>query len=310
LRPRIVAVVGPTAVGKTDLGIDLARRFGGEIISADSMQVYRGMDIGTAKPEPAELKEAPHHLIDVASPDEEFSAGRFKRLAREAVRDIRGRGALPLVVGGTALYVRVLLYDYPLAEVPRDERLRSRLQERAREEGRHSLHGDLQRTDPDSARRIHPNDLKRVIRALEVYRITGRTMTRWRRETPRESVYDVLKLGVWIPREELYRRIDRRVDVMVDRGLIEEVRGLLQRFGDLSPTARQALGYREVIQYLRGEIDRAVCIEQIKKNTRNFAKSQLTWFRKDEDIFWIDPRCGGKKTARVRVRRWLHTSSE
>lgn len=302
---RIVVVVGPTAAGKTELGIHLARHFSGEIVSADSMQVYRGMDIGTAKPGPREMQLAPHHLVDVASPDEEFSAGRFKKLARRAVRDITARKKLPLVVGGTALYVRVLLYDYPLAEVRRDDRLREGLYRRAEEEGREALHAQLAEKDPDSADRIHPNDLKRVVRALEVLRLTGRTMTAWRRETPRESVYDALKLGVHLPREELYRRIDRRVDQMVEEGLIEEVRDLLSHWGELGPTARQALGYAEVLAYLRGEIDGETCVWQIKKNTRNFAKRQLTWFRKDEEIRWVAAGQQGKDAACQQVRRWL-----
>ncbi|MFO8059799.1 MAG: tRNA (adenosine(37)-N6)-dimethylallyltransferase MiaA [Bacillota bacterium] len=305
-RQRLLVIVGPTAVGKSDLAMRLARRFRGEVVSADSMQVYLGMDIGTAKIAPGEMRGVPHHMIDILPPTERFSAGRFKALARPVIDDIAGRGLLPLLVGGTALYVRALLYDYPLARVDRDPELRSLLRNRAGREGPESLHSELARIDPDSARRIHPNDVRRVIRAIEVWHRTGRTMTEWRGDTPAEPAYNALKIGLCVGRDLLYRRIDRRVDEMIARGLVEEVRGLLNEYGQLSFTAAQALGYREVIEYLRGGIDLGDCILRIKKNTRNFAKRQLTWFRADGDIEWIDAASDGVfQQASRRVSDWL-----
>ncbi len=287
-RPRLIIVMGPTAVGKTELGIELAERFCGEIVSADSMQVYRDLDIGTAKPSPEQLQRIPHHLIDVVEPTERFSAGRFKKMAREAVQDIRSRGLLPVIVGGTTMYIRSLLFDYPLAEVPRDSKLRTRLRRQAAQQGRKALHEQLACVDPDSARRIHPNDLKRVVRALEVYELTGETMTTWRKRTPDSPVYDACKIGLWLQRDRLYERIEQRVDRMLSGGLIREVRDVLQKYGDLGPTASQAVGYKETVKYLQGDIDWEECRELISKNTRNLAKRQLVWLRRDDDISWID----------------------
>ncbi len=305
-KTRVLTIVGPTAVGKSGLAVELARRFRGEIISADSMQVYRGMDVGTAKMTREEMAGVPHHMMDILPPTERFSAGRFKTLARSIIADITGRGMLPLVVGGTALYVRALLYDYPLAQVARDPRLRGQLQRKAEREGPRSLHAILEEHDADSARRIHPNDLKRVIRAIEVHCKTGRTMTEWRRETPDEPAYDALKIGLCARRDVLYERINRRVDEMISRGLVAEVRHLMETFGALSSTAGQALGYREVIAYLEGEVDLDGCICKIKTHTRNFAKRQLTWFRADEDIQWVDATSGkALEEASARVASWM-----
>ncbi len=305
-RQRIVVILGPTAVGKTGLGVDLARRFGGEIVSADSMQVYCGMDVGTATPTPGEMGGVSHHLINIIPPTEPFSAGRFKELAREALAQISSRGCLPIVVGGTALYVRVLLYDFPLAELPADHELRKRLKRVVENRGSRVLHRQLEDVDPGSAERIHPNDVKRIIRALEVFAKTETTMTEWRRRTSREPVYDALKIGLRMDRGVLYDRIDRRVDMMVEHGLIEEVRSLLDSHGSLSPTAARALGYRETVAYLRGEVQLDQCIESIKRNTRRFAKRQLTWFRKDPDIRWIDAvRDTPEQRAAELVEAWM-----
>lgn len=305
-KTRVLVIVGPTAVGKSGLAVELAHRFRGEIISADSMQVYRGMDIGTAKMTREEMAGVPHHMMDILPPTERFSAGRFKTLARSIIGDITSRGMLPLVVGGTALYVRALLYDYPLAQVARDPKLRRQLQRKAEREGSQSLHGVLEKLDADSAQRIHPNDLKRVIRAIEVHCKTGRTMTEWRRATPKEPAYDALKIGLCTRRAVLYERINRRVDEMMDRGLVTEVRNLLEEFGALSSTAGEALGYREVIEYLGGQVDLDGCICKIKRNTRNFAKRQLTWFRADEDIQWVDATSKeALEEALVRVANWM-----
>ncbi|MFO7942517.1 MAG: tRNA (adenosine(37)-N6)-dimethylallyltransferase MiaA [Bacillota bacterium] len=308
-KPPIVSIVGPTGVGKTGLSLRLAREFCGEIVSADSMAVYRGMDIGTDKPTPEKRREIPHHLIDIVDPDEEFSAGEFKALAKRALEDIWSREKLPFLVGGTALYVRTLLYDYPLASVGADERMRRRLYEKETSGERGTLHRMLREIDPESANRLHPNDLRRIVRAIEVYHLTGTTMTTWRERTPKEPVYPVLLLGLWLPREELYRRIEERVDEMFREGLVEEVRGILRRFPNLGPTASQALGYREVAAYLDGELSMEECVELTKKNTRHFAKRQLMWFRKEPKISWIR---ADRETSKARnlVGKWLKGRGE
>ncbi len=304
---RVLVILGPTAVGKSELAVRLGHRYRGEIISADSMQIYRGMDIGTAKMTREEMDGVPHHMIDILPPTEGFSAGRFKALARSIIEDITGRRRLPIVVGGTALYVRALLYDYPLARAPRDPQLRKELGRQAAREGPQSLHAELEDIDPESARRIHPNDVRRVIRAIEVRRRTGRTMTEWRRATPTEPVYNALKIGLCTRRDLLYERIEERVDDMIARGLVAEVRQILDEFGDLSSTAAQALGYREVMEYLEGEVSPDECVFRIKRNTRNFAKRQLTWFRSDEDIEWVDASSerAFEEASRM-VSDWLH----
>ncbi len=303
-RECLVAVVGPTGVGKTRLGVELAESFHGEIISADSMAVYRGMDIGTDKPGLDARSRVRHHLLDIVDPDREFSVGEFKSLARRAIAQIGDRGHLPILVGGTALYIRTLLYDYPLASVGSRPALRKALENEERRCGRGTLHRRLAVIDPESAERLHPNDLRRIIRALEVHRITGTTMTQWRNQTPSKPVYPCLLIGLWLPREDIYRRIDARVDRMFTDGLVEEVRELLQFYPRLSATASQALGYREVLSYLGGSIDFEECLRLVKRNTRHFAKRQLSWFRREPGIHWI---CGESPTrsARELVIDWL-----
>ncbi len=290
-KPKIIAIVGPTAVGKTGVSIPLARRLSAEIISCDSMQVYKGMDIGTAKASPEKRLQVPHHLIDVVDPDQNFSVALFKEKAEEAIEEIRGRQNLPMLVGGTGLYLRAVLQDYPILNVPPDWDFRDDMRRRAEREGRHILHEELQEIDPEAADRIHPNDLKRVIRALEVYEQTGKTITTVQRETPDESPFDYLKVGLRMDRDVLYERINRRVDRMLEEGLVEETEKLRKEY-DLADTAKQALGYEEIISYLEGECCLKEAVRLIKRNTRHFAKRQLTWFTRDEEIHWFerDPR--------------------
>ena len=303
-RQSLVAVIGPTGVGKTRLGLELAETFRGEIVSADSMAVYRGMDIGTDKPGPEARSRVRHHLLDIVDPHCEFNVGEFKSLARCAIIQITARDHLPILVGGTALYIRTLLYDYPLASVGSEPEIRKALEDEERRCGRGTLHRRLAEIDPESAERLHPNDLRRIIRALEVQQITGTPMTRWREQTPTQPVYRCLLVGLWLPREEIYRRIDARVDRMFADGLVEEVRGLLRDYPRLSATASQALGYREVLSYLRGQMDLQECLRLVKRNTRHFAKRQLSWFRREPGVQWIRADAP-TSTARGLVANWL-----
>ncbi len=285
---KIVVITGPTAVGKTDLAIYLARQLKGEIISADSMQIYRGMDIGTAKPTPVERKKAPHHLIDFIDPRETYSAGDFQRDARERIEKISSKKNLPLVVGGTGLYIQALLYGLPAGFDKKDPNLRHELREIAAKEGREFLHKKLRQCDPELASRIHPNDIQRVIRGLEVFKLTGRPLSELQKENQSgELPYRVGGYVLNRPREELYQRIDWRVEKMIEEGLEEEVRGLVNKGCNLGHTAMQGLGYRELYLYLQGELNRDEAVQLIKRNTRRYAKRQLTWFKNKFDFSWI-----------------------
>jgi tRNA dimethylallyltransferase len=285
----VIAIVGPTATGKTETAIHLARAIDGEIISADSMAVYRGMDIGTAKPSAKDREAVPFYLLDVADPDEPFSVARFKTLAEEALAAISGRGHQPLLVGGTGLYVRVLLDDFGLTRTPADPALRARLNAQAQELGTPALHARLAAADPQAAARIHPNDRVRIVRALEVLELTGIPISVQQAEdAQRRKPRPCRKFGLTLPREALYRRIDRRVEAMIAAGLEEEVRRLLARGFSPVLSPLQSLGYRQMVAYLQGECDFQTAVETIKQDTRRFAKRQMTWFRADPEIVWID----------------------
>lgn len=284
-RARVLAVVGPTACGKTSLALALAERLECEIISADSMQVYRGLDIGTAKPSTAELARVPHHLIDVAEPDEDFSVARYQALGREAIARVAARGRLPVVVGGTALYVRALLRDYDFAAPGADPELRRVLAREAVDHGVARLRAELERVDARAAARIHPNDLRRTIRALEVWRLTGQPLSAtWRSG---RLLYHALLVGIDLDREVLYRRIDARVDHMVRRGLVDEVRALVARGFGPWLISGQALGYKEIVEHLAGRATLEDAVALIKQATRNYAKRQLTWFRREPGLVWL-----------------------
>lgn len=281
-----IFIVGPTGVGKTEAAILVAKKLNGEIISADSMQVYRGMDIGTAKPTREQLAEVPHHLIDVLELDETFSAARFKRLAEEKTVEIRGRGHVPLVVGGTGLYVKSLtegIFEGPSA----DWGLRKKLRERERELGPGHLYEELREVDPESAEKIKPNDMRRVVRALEIYHLTGRPISEHQKEWA-EKKCDVTMLGFDMERDRLYERINRRVDDMFRLGLVDETRRLMEQGIERNRTAMQAIGYKEIIGHIRGEYPIEKANELLKRNSRRYARRQLTWFRKDERIRWFD----------------------
>jgi len=278
----ILAVVGPTASGKTALSVALAERLDGEIVSCDSMQIYRGMDIGTAKPTEEEKRGIPHHLIDVVSPDEAFSCADYTAMAEEAVNDIVSRRKLPIFCGGTGLYLDSFVSGNKFVEIKTDENLRRELSEISGEE----LYRELCSVDPESAEAIHPNNKKRVARAVEIYRLTGTPKSEWdRRSRTEESRYAPKIIGLrYADREVLYKRIDLRVDIMVKAGLVEEVEALGLK---ADTTAAQAIGYKEITEYLNGSCSLDYAIDKIKQNTRNYAKRQLTWFGRNENIRWI-----------------------
>ena len=279
---------GPTAGGKTAVGIELARLIDGEIISMDSMAVYRGMDVGTAKPSPTEQAAVPHHLIDVVDPHDEFSVAQYLDQAATAVDSIIGRGQQPIFVGGTPLYLKSLLrgiFDGP----PADWQLRLQLEQEASHFGPERLHQQLVQIDPAAADRVHPRDTRRLIRAIEVHRVTGRPISHWQQQFERGRQASECRVFVlnW-PREQLYDRINRRVDQMFASGLVDEVQALPKRGRPLSRTAGQAVGYREVIEHLAGERDVPATIELVKTRTRQFAKRQLTWFRSLSECRFVD----------------------
>jgi tRNA dimethylallyltransferase len=286
-KEKLVVIVGPTAVGKTELSLELAEQFDGEIISGDSMQVYRGMDIGTAKATPEERARVPHHLIDIIDPDEEYSVALFQEAATRLITEINARGKLPFIVGGTGLYIESVTHRFQFAQAEQDPELRSRLQRLAETEGVEALHRRLAAIDPLTAERLHPNDVKRVIRALEIYELTGTKMSDFQHRAE-HSPYDLLMIGLTMDRQKLYERINQRVDKMLEAGLVEEVRRLLDQGYGSALTSMQGLGYKELIPYLYGEITLEKAVNDIKQRTRHFAKRQLSWFRRMSEVQWFD----------------------
>lgn len=287
-KPRVVAVGGPTASGKTALSVALARAFDGEIINADSMQIYKNLDVGTAKPSAEERQGIPHYLLDFLSPETPYSVADFTAAADPLIRDITARGRLPLVVGGTGLYITSLLSGMAFAPEKTDPAIRARLQARADTEGGAALYAELQRIDPNYAAQVHPNNLPRVIRALELFEATGRRMSDQRREArPAEAPYHALCLCLTCrDRAVLYSRIDRRVDEMVENGVLDEARQVYDH-RDAYRTAAQAIGYKEFFPYFEGTANLTECTERLKQATRNYAKRQLTWFRRQNDAVWL-----------------------
>ena len=290
---KIIILTGPTAVGKTQLSLELAGFVDGEIVSADSMQLYRGMDIGTAKITPEEMQGIPHHMIDVLEPDEDCNVYRFSRMAKEVMDDIYARGRIPVLVGGTGFYIQAILYDVDFKEEDDGGELRRALEEAARRDP-HGLWERLRDVDPASADIIHENNIKRVIRALEFHELTGKLISEHNAaERTKESQYDFILFVLTMDRALLYERINERVDQMISDGLVDEVRALRERgLCNRSSTSMQAIGYREVSSYLDGEIDLERAVYLIKQNTRHFAKRQLTWFKRERDTVWISKDIG------------------
>ncbi len=303
---KAVAVVGPTASGKSRLAVELALRLGGEVISADSMQIYRGMSVGTAKPTREEMRGVPHHLIDILDPAETFSVADFQQRAGACIREIASRGRLPVLAGGTGLYLRALLRNTQFAESRSDPGLREELYRLAEEQGPQALWETLRMADPQAAARIHPHNVVRVVRAIEIHRLTGKTMTEQNALSHREpSPYRACWVGLcFSDRAVLYERIGRRVDEMLENGLVEEARALLSH--PCAATAAQAIGYKELAPYLRGECTLEQAAEEIKRETRRYAKRQMTWFRREPEIHWLEADGpGGFPALAARAEEWV-----
>lgn len=286
-KENLVVIIGPTAVGKTKMSIEIAKKYNGEIISGDSMQVYKGMDIGTAKISHDEMEGIPHHLIDIKLPHESFSVAEFQKLVREKISDISARGKLPVIVGGTGLYIQSVLYDYHFSDAPSDDGFRKKMEQKAAEEGVQVVYDELVRVDPESAKTIHPNNLRRVIRALEVFRCSGKTIGSSQEKQSSEPLYQCALIGLTMDRDCLYERINKRVECMMEQGLLEEVNSLYQA-GLRDCGAIQAIGYKELYEYLDGKIELDDAVERLKQNSRRYAKRQFTWFRNKMDVKWFD----------------------
>jgi len=288
-KEKLIAIVGPTATGKSDVAIELAKRIEGEIVSADSMQIYAGMDIGTAKVTAAEMQGVPHYCIDIVEPAEPYSVAEYQRLVREVIGDISRRGKIPILVGGTGLYVRSVIdkLEFPSGNVSSE--VRKQLEERARVEGPDALYKELIEKDPAAVEIVHPNNVRRIIRALEVIELTGKPFSSYHGEWKnRESIYNLEMFGLTMDRDSLRERINRRVDTMIETGLLDEVKSLVEHGYERFLTSQQAIGYKELIGYLNGEITLEEAVETIKARTRQYAKRQLTWFRADPRVQWID----------------------
>lgn len=285
----LIILTGPTAAGKTKLSIALAKAIDGEIISADSMQVYRHMDIGSAKIRPEEMQGVKHYLVDILEPTQDFNIVMFQKYAEQAIAEIYEKGKIPIIVGGTGFYIQSVLYNIDFEKSDENTALRAELEQLAREKGAEYLHNMLKECDPGAAQEIHANNVKRVIRAIEFYRQTGRRISEHNAaEREKKSAYDSRYFVLTDKRERLYQNIDRRVDEMIEEGLVDEVRRLVDMGCRRDSTAMQGLGYKEIISYLAGEITLEEAVYIIKRDTRHFAKRQLTWFRRERDVIWIE----------------------
>ena len=308
-KPKLLVIAGPTASGKTACAVETALLLGGEVVSADSMQVYQGMDILSAMPRASETRGVPHHLLAVVPPSAKFSAAAYRESALKAIEGIRARGKLPILCGGTGLYINAV--TRPLSfSAQGDEALRRELEAVAAEPGgKNRLHAMLEEVDPQTAARLHPNDVRRVSRAIEIYRLTGRTQTEQAAlDAAREGPFDELFFALNWPREALYRRIERRVELMLEEGLVREVQALMED-AEAQSTARQAIGYKEIAAALTGEMTMEEAVSLLKQATRNYAKRQMTWFRRDPRVHWIEAqgRSAGEIAAEIaeRAKPWI-----
>ncbi|MDQ0214690.1 tRNA dimethylallyltransferase [Oikeobacillus pervagus] len=297
-KEKVVVIIGPTAVGKTALSIHLAKKFQGEIISGDSMQIYKGMDIGTAKVTEEEKEGISHHLLDLKDPTEAFSVAEYQQVVREKITEIASRGHLPIIVGGTGLYIQSVIYDYQFSDAPCDDTYRQQLENLCQEKGKLFLYQQLQKIDPLSAEKIHPNNVRRVIRALEIYHSTGKAMSDSQQKEDPPLLYDVAIVGLTMERDQLYERINKRVDQMMEQGLLNEVETLWGR-GIRDTQAVQAIGYKELYAYLAQETTIQEAIDRLKQNSRRYAKRQLTWFRNKMDVEWFDLTLENEKTKKI-----------
>ncbi|NYF24311.1 tRNA (adenosine(37)-N6)-dimethylallyltransferase MiaA [Sporosarcina sp. JAI121] len=289
--PEVIAIVGPTASGKTALSVNLAKAIGGEVINGDAMQVYKELDIGTAKITEKEMEGVPHHLFDIKEPDELFSVAEYQAEVRKWIKDIQNRGKIPIIAGGTGLYVQSVLFDFRFTEEAADLEVRNRLELELADKGAAYLYDRLVALDPASAEKIHPNNHRRLVRALEIIEVTGRTKGDHEENAGNAPLYDHLIIGLEMNRDVLYERIDRRVDMMMEKGLLEESERLWHE-GIRGVQSVQAIGYKELHQYIEGKVLLDEAIELIKKNTRNYAKRQMTYFRNKLDVTWFDAERG------------------
>lgn len=283
----VIAIVGPTASGKTALSIELAKRIGGEIINGDAMQVYKGLNIGTAKITPDEMDGVPHHLFDCKEPDEPFSVADYQKAVRNCIQEVQENGKIPIIVGGTGLYIQSVLFDFRFTEEAADLEVRNRLEQELTEQGAEVLYKRLVDADPVSATKIHPNNHRRLVRALEIIEVTGKTKADQEEDAGHAPLYNHLIIGLEMDRELLYERINHRVDLMMEKGLLEEARGLWNR-GIRGVQSVQAIGYKELYSYFEEKVSLDDAVEMIKKNTRNYAKRQMTYFRNKLKIAWFD----------------------
>lgn len=287
-KAKVIVICGPTASGKTALSIELAKRINGEIISSDSMQIYKEMNTGTAKPTVEEMQGIKHHLIDFVEPDKRYSVAEYKKDAEKAIEETLAKGKTPIIVGGTGLYVDSLIYGIEYQDIKLDEKYRKELEEIAEKQGLNELYEKAKKIDSKAMEKISPNDQKRIIRVLEIYNATGKTKTEQEIESRKNGVkYDYKVFAINIDREKLYERINKRVDLMIEQGLIEEVENLLKKYTEF-PTAMQGLGYKEVVEYLEGKTTKEEMIEKIKMETRRYAKRQITWFKKNKQTIWLN----------------------
>lgn len=289
-KPKVIVICGPTASGKTALSIELAKKINGEIVSADSMQIYKDMNIGTAKTTTEEMQGIKHYLQDFVEPDKRYSVADYKIDAEKAIEEILSKGKTPIVVGGTGLYVDSLIYGIEYQEIKFDEKYRKELEDKALEKGLETLYKKAQEIDPEAMKKISCNDKKRIMRVLEIYKATGKTKTEQEIESRKKEVkYDYKVFAIDWERKKLYERINKRVDIMIENGLIDEVEKLLEKYKEF-PTAMQGLGYKEVVEYLNGYLTKEEMIDKIKQETRRYAKRQITWFRKNKQTIWIGPQ--------------------
>ena len=287
-KEKVVVICGPTASGKTALSIELAKKIGGEVVSCDSMQIYKDMDIGTAKPTIEEMQGIKHYMIDILSPDERYSVADYKVQAKKAIREIIEKGKTPIVVGGTGLYVDSLIYEIEYPNIQFDEKYRAKLEKQVEEKGLEELYKKAEEIDPEAIQKISKNDKKRILRILEIYHATGKNKTEQEKKSrEKKPEFDYLVYGLNMPREKLYKKIDLRVDVMIKQGLIEEVKKVYKKYRKF-PTAMQGLGYKEVVEYLNNNLTKEEMIDKIKQETRRYAKRQMTWFRKNKQTIWLD----------------------
>ena len=287
-KPKVIVICGPTASGKTALSIELAKRINGEVVSADSMQIYKDMDIGSAKVTKEEMQGIKHYLVDCVSPDERYSVANYKLDAKKAIEEILKKGKTPIVVGGTGLYIDALIYEIEYQDIKINESYRKELESIKQNQGLEVLYERAVKIDPEAMKKISPNDSKRIMRVLEIYEATGKNKTEQEAESRlKEIPYNYKVFAITMDREKLYERINKRVDIMIENGLIEEVKELLKKYKEF-PTAMQALGYKEVKEYLDGKLTKQEMIDKIKQESRRYAKRQLTWFRKNKQTIWID----------------------